>query len=65
MIQSHASLAEYGQESWFFASPAFSPDGKVFVSQDKDKNGYGLNVWEVREDLRFTALWLAISQAIP
>jgi WD40 repeat protein len=61
MIQPHTTLAEYGQESWYFASPAFSPDGKVFVSQDKDTNGYGLNVWEVREDLRLRPLVRNIS----
>jgi WD40 repeat protein len=56
ILQLHFPLPDFGPTSWTFASPAFSSDGKMVVSQTQDENGYALTVWEVRDDLRLIPL---------
>jgi hypothetical protein len=56
ILQLHVPLPDFGPTPWAFASPAFSSDGKMVVSQTQDENGYALTIWEVREDLRLIPL---------
>jgi hypothetical protein len=50
LLQLHVPLPDFGPTPWTFASPAFSSDGKMVVTQAQDDNGYALTVWEVRQD---------------
>jgi WD40 repeat protein len=61
ILQLHVPLPDFGPTPWTFASPAFSSDGKMVVSQTQDENGYALTIWEVREDLRLRPLARDIS----
>jgi hypothetical protein len=61
ILHLHVPLPDFGPTLWTFASPAFSSDGKMVVSQAQDQNGYALTVWEVREDLRLRPLARDIS----
>jgi WD40 repeat protein len=61
ILQLHVPPPDFGPTPWTFASPAFSSNGKIVVSQAQDQNGYALTVWEVREDLRLRPLARDIS----
>jgi WD40 repeat protein len=56
LVQTLVPISEPGQDTWTFAAPAFSPDGKMYAGESKDNNGYTLTVYEVRDDLSLHAI---------
>ena len=51
LVQTLVPISDLGQDTWTFAAPSFSPDGKMYASESKEIDGYVLSVYEVRNDL--------------